>query len=95
MEWMNNFYFKKIYVEVLHCIKNHQQRFAGQNYPQPWESLSLIDQSIKNLCGADYLKMQENCSNIFITKKGANVLEKYFQFTLKGDLAKFTKIFKG
>lgn len=103
-KWMSEFLLKKIYADILQYVKNHQEKYAGQNYPPsklPLISVlkqhyneKQIHEAVEYLCSAGYLKDQENSSNLYITDDGKFILGGYFRFKMKGKFAQFTEIFK-
>ena len=100
--WMDNFYYKKPYIDLLQDISAHQEKnkytdnkprmliFKHNNYGK-----FKADDVAQDLISAGYLmKPEKDNSKIFITDEGKAFLQSYYQFKIKGWLAKFSELFK-
>lgn len=102
---LESFFCEKIYINLLQYIRNHQETY-GNTDDKPnmmvikgalksdfGYSEDIIDKAAANMVNSGCLNKQLKSSNIFITEKGKNFLEDYYQFARKGVSAKFTEIF--
>src|SRR5436853_174713 len=104
---VNIFYMDKKYVNFLAHLRKNQLASGDRalnlafNHTNPAISAlgydgkeELFNQIRFSLCNANYIRKNDNSSQIYITEQGIDTLQQYYQFQLLGRFAKFTKVFQ-
>lgn len=98
---INNFHTKKIYIDILQFIKNHNVKnknsdfkahhlFIKVHFQNNSIHQDLINKLLEDLTNSGLLGFHSG--NYFVTEKGKSHLENYHLFKIKGKVAKCSEL---